>query len=77
MQPICREAGAEVLELTLPEEEEEQQEQPDLIPNRHGKQAKVKVEPEEDARVKAEEEVGDLMLRAWLLFVNPHVHHRK
>lgn len=64
MQPICREAGAEVLEVTLPEEEEEQQEQPDLVPNRHGKQAQVKAEPAEDARVKAEEAVGDLILQA-------------
>ena len=55
MQPICRGAGAEVLELTLPEEEEEQQEQPELVPTCHGKQAKVKSEPEEEARVKEEE----------------------
>lgn len=56
MQPICRDAGAEVLELSLPEEEDQQQEQADLIPSRHAKQARVKAEPKEEARVKAEPE---------------------
>lgn len=41
MQPICRGAGAEVLKLTLLEDEEKA----DLGPNGHGKHAAVKAEP--------------------------------
>ena len=51
MQPICRGAGAEVVELTLPEDEDEEQKQADLAPNGHGKHAAVKAEPEQEVHI--------------------------
>lgn len=50
MQPICKGAGAEVLELALPEDEEdaEEQQQADLAPNGHGKHAAAKAGPEDE-----------------------------
>ena len=50
MQPICRAAGADVLELTLPEEEDEEHEQAELAPTDHGKRATVKAEPLEEVQ---------------------------
>lgn len=53
MQPICKGAGAEVLELTLPEEDgdDEEQQQADLASNGRGKHAAVKAEPEEEVHM--------------------------
>ena len=53
MQHICRGAGAGVLELSLPEEDEaeETQQQADLPPNGRGKHASVKAEAQEEVNM--------------------------